>query len=674
MSKAKSSKTPAETLFSHHVFLFPFKWAPFTQKEEASASFDKQTNLKPLVEEFRKVPERWRSKAFKIDTLLGYSEYNYFLDYVREILYDLHEDEAKGDDNSDPVGSTSPLYTPNSGTKDVIQHFEYVPSRGKMFYHIKLQGREKPYELEIESFFLHLYYTGVGVFSFHLNNRHAEQANPEDILAINQFGRRLYPIYFDIDQDVIGTQEIFKDQNFAAGLKGVAGKREQGAQREVLAESISVTLGEQTSMEDFADYTNYEKFKHNPFLLPKFIKEFLPEGLFCTHDNPEANTKGRYTISPALDDRMFVVCWYGQSQLSAQLREAFRYEQVYKNAVIEPQHAAIEPALDWWYKYVFVNTKTMTCQNAELRWKNMQNSTNLRWRDQGTFYGVTAYSLVMVTNNLTELKKSNRGFLVTYLQSIYYKLVELVLVQRATVERFADEVTHISRLEDDKNGNELPIKVSALYKQYIRFVNKIYFREVTAQALGSELYEGLQEQASVSKNVKDLDDEIKELHAYVQQTQERKRNNRLAQVSNITAAFLGPSLLIGFYGISSYPQFESPWREIGILWLMLSSYFTGYFSRRIFRENPSYPNQKEVNLRTRYALIPFAIGMAFPLLAPLLKTWVFDNKPAVIEAKHLDVRQETKLKSLPIQGDTSRKNLIVQPPLAPNLFTFPKTN
>lgn len=670
MSKAKFSKTPAETLFSHHVFLFPFKWAPFAQKEETSASFDKQTNLEPLVGEFRK-DNRWRSKAFKIDTLLGYSEYNYFLDYVREILYDLHEDEVKKDDNSGPVGSTSPLYSSNSGTKDVIQHFEYVPSPGKMFFRIKLQSREKPYELEIESFFLHLYYTGVGVFSFHLNNRHAEQSAPEDILAINQFGRRLYPIYFDIDQDVIGTQEIFKDQDFAAGLKGVAGKREQAAQREVLAESIAVTLGELTATEDFEDYTDYEKFKHNPFLLPKFIKQFLPTDLFCTHDNPEASTQGRYTISPALDDRMFVVCWYGQANLSAQLREAFRYEQVYKNAEIEPQHAAIEPALDWWYKYVFVNTKTMTCQNAELRWKNMQRSTNLRWRDQGTFYGITAYSLVMLTNNLAELKKSNRGFLVTYLQSIYYKLVELVLVQRATVERFADEVTHISRLDSNK---ELPLKVGALYKQYIRFVNKIYFREVTAQALGSELYELLQEQASVSKNVKDLDDEIKELHAYVQQTQERKRNNRLAQVSNITAAFLGPSLLIGFYGISSYPQFESPWRETGILWLMASSYLTGYFSRRIFRENPNYPSQEEVNKRTRHALIPFAIGMFFPLLAPLVKTWFFDTKPTVIEAKHLGTRQETRLKSLPIQGDTSLKNLIVQPSLAPNLFTFPKTD
>jgi hypothetical protein len=249
-----------------------------------------------------------------------------------------------------------------------------------------------------------------------------------------------------------------------------------------------------------------------------------------------------------------------------------------------------------------------------------------------------------------------------------------VLVQRATVERFADEVTHISRLEDNKNGNELPIKVSALYKQYIRFVNKIYFREVTAQALGSELYEALQEQASVSKNVKDLDDEIKELHAYVQQTQERRRNSRLAQVSNITAAFLGPSLLIGFYGISSYPQFESPWRELGIIWLMASSYFTGYFSRRIFRENPNYPTQEEVNKRTRHALIPFAIGMFFPLLAPLVKIWFFDPTPAAIEAKYLDARPETRLKSLPIQGDSSHKRVIVQPPLEPNLFTFPKTD
>lgn len=634
MSKTKSSKPQAESLYSHHVFLFPFKWAPIAAPGQSNDSFVAQTALDPLVAEFRKMPKQWRSKAFEINTLLGYSEYNYFLDYVREILYDLHEDPAPGSTQS----STSPLYSTSSGTKDVIQHFEYVPTRKRKLYRIKVHGRYQPYELEVESFFLHLYYTGVGVISFHLNNRRADQSSPEDILAINQFGRRVYPIYFDIAQEFIGTPQVFKDQNFEEGLAGVPGHREQGAQREVLAEYIEVVMDddvvdeqgqkkEQAIREDFSRYRAYENFKHSPFLLPRFIEAFLPSNLFATHDNLVTGPQPRYTINPALDDRMFVVCWYGNAQLSTQLREIFRYNKVYENGEVMPLHRPYESMLDWWYKYVFVNAKTMTCQNAELRWKGMHQSTNLRWRDQGTFYGVTAYSLVMLTTDLTTLKASNRGFLLTYLQSIYYKLVELVLVQRATVERFADEVTHLSRLESKK---ELSLKVSSLYKQYIRFVNKIYFREVTAQALGSELYDALQEQSSVGKNVKDLDVEIQELHAYVQQTQERKRSQRTEQITSITAAFLGPSLLIGAYGINVYPKLVPDLEYFALLWLLLCSIATGYLASRIFQGD----NGNGWRWRLYTALVPFMLGLIFPLLAPWINHSVDQWKHPKSKTEH----------------------------------------
>jgi hypothetical protein len=658
-------------LYSHHVFLFPFKWAPAAGSPEHNDTFGRQTALKEIIDAFK--PTNWESKAFKIDSILSYTEYNYFLDYVREILYDLHED-----------GNPSPLYTDASGADEVIQHFEYKRS-DRMYYRIKIRDREAPYELEIQSFFLHLYYTGVGVFSFHLNNKRQDQSAPDDILAINQYGRRIYPIYFDINQEQVGDYEIFNDKNFEHGLVGQPGKRDQAAQSEVLAEYIEVEFAnrlpsekknetesspQQTEEayvavkghENFQRYKNYEEFKYNPFLLPVFIAEFLPKGLFCTHENPNGTQQGKYFLNPALDDRMFLVCWYGNTVLARAIGKALHDNLPFKEKE-EPyldEYRGLKPQLDWWYKYIFVNYRMVTCQNAELRWESIRNNSNLRWRDQGTFYGITSYSLVMLTVDLNDLKASRRAFLVTYLQTIYYKLAELVLVQRATVERFADEVTHISRLDEK---DKLPQKVTSLYRQYIRFVNKIYFREVTAQALGAELYEALQDQANVARNVKDLSEEIQELHNYVQQSQEFKRSQRLEIISNLTAAFLGPSLLIGFYGMNVFPQTDCTLlNHLGLVVITICAILTAMFSMRIFEnvKNDANGNQPKRFLGIRRTVItafmPFGFAIIFPSLLVIYEdTSLFDYLKTACEK--YEERKNEQPQTVP-QSPSTQKDTI----------------
>jgi len=176
----------------------------------------------------------------------------------------------------------------------------------------------------------------------------------------------------------------------------------------------------------------------------------------------------------------------------------------------------------------------------------------------------------------------NAGFQVTHLQTIYYKLAELVLLQRASVQRFSDEVTHISRLDAD--DEKLPEKVSSLYRQYIRFVNKIYFREVTAQTQGIELYQLLQKQARLEKQVKDLDDEINELHNYVLQTTEQKRleqekklveaestrNRKLESLTLLGSIFIPPSILLAFYGVSILGEVHQPCLQ-HLLWALFGT-------------------------------------------------------------------------------------------------------
>ena len=130
---------------------------------------------------------------------------------------------------------------------------------------------------------------------------------------------------------------------------------------------------------------------------------------------------------------------------------------------------------------------------------------------------------------------------------MYYKMAELCLVQRACLLRFSDEVTSISAMKEDKKI-ALAERVGNLYKQYLRFVTRIYFREITAQEQGIELYDMLQ------KHVKDLDHEIQELHTYVAMIQGQKQNRNIELLTIIGALFFLPAFINGFFGMSIIPS------------------------------------------------------------------------------------------------------------------------
>lgn len=90
---------------------------------------------------------------------------------------------------------------------------------------------------------------------------------------------------------------------------------------------------------------------------------------------------------------------------------------------------------------------------TKMKKKLIKKHTYDRWSDYGTFFGVNRYSFVCLTGSLDHLKIPyvNAAFLVNHIQTMYYKLCELCLVQRACLLRFSDEVAHISTMKDDKN-------------------------------------------------------------------------------------------------------------------------------------------------------------------------------------------------------------------------------
>ncbi|MCX6279675.1 MAG: hypothetical protein NT004_16495 [Bacteroidetes bacterium] len=558
-------------LYSYHTFLFPFQWQ-FCGLEMKHKTLEERTCLKEFVKLFDHTP--WKRGKYKTDTILRYNEYNYFYGMVREVLFD----EGKVDLDEAIIANLMYDIAADAHTFN----FKICIDSNKSLF--------KTYRLHIDSILLHIYSTGVGVLSLHLNNRFEDQNQPDDILNINQAGRRLYPPFFGMDPKLTGTDAQFGFNDFAKGLDYVKTK-ELAVEFSILSDSVH---------EDFHSYRNPENFSSNPFQIPRHISYLFQNIPFTVDESNFLDKEKKVYITPLIDDRMYVVCWYGNDEKSEELQSTIGNTQDGKRILAYQQDK-------WWYQFMFNDQRDPTCQNVEMRNELIEKHTYRRWSDYGTFFGVNRYSFVCLTGSLENLKRNNAHFLVNHVQTMYYKLCELCLVQRACLLRFSDEVAEISTMKDDKK-NSLTNRVSNLYQQYLRFVNRIYFREVTAQEQGIELYDMLQEHMKIENNVKDLDHEIQELHNYVTLVEGQKQGRNIELLTIIGALFILPTFIINFVGMIVIPQIENQpfesWRALLILLPLLIGPVAYYFI-----------DKKRAGKWMGW-LILFALGVA-------LASWVF---------------------------------------------------
>lgn len=510
---------PAEPIppyYSHHIFMFPFKWEI---GDPDKLDLDQRTQIDVFAKAIGCDPDQsktgtvedfcWERKPFKLNRPIDYNEYAYFYDYVNEAIYDL-------DDKLLPSSVKE--------NRQLIRHFEYqLPP--ETYYRIQWSNypiTNPPYCLKIDSILLNLYNTGVGIISFHLKNTNHPALT--DIQKINQYGRRIYPPFLAFDTDRIASENDLTFGTDSTQFFAEALGRSIGSE---LPYSIQITNSNGQILHDlhdnFSAYGLQEHYRKDPFRLPGFISNLFPANALVENEADQEESKyQRILIKPVLDDRMFVVSVVAHKEFSEML----------KTPTAHLTH-------DDWYKLVFVDGGFKTCQNAAMSRKLLRKHSYTRWSDWGTLYGVSRYSFIGLCDKSTFF-----GF--HHVRSIYYKMAELVLVQRACLQKFSDEVTHISlRLDDAETADE----ARTLNKMYIRFVNKIYFREVTAQEQGIELYDKLQEVMRLDQSVKDLDHEIQKLHDHVQLVADERSGRSLNQLTLLAGLISVPSLLISFFGL-----------------------------------------------------------------------------------------------------------------------------
>ena len=480
-------------MYSYHIFYFPFKWA---KKDVTEGTMTQLTDfsqirflnngkwVRPAVAESQ---ENDGNKTDKNNVSLDAQVLYNEKNYYFRFVHDVLYDSGDGNDN-------------------LVMHFERKePQEKDVRYLIKVSGREKPYSLNVDAININLYKTGVGMMSFYLRNDDESQCDTRDILNINQYGRRILP-------------PLWSEVN--------AEKRQE------LSEYLEISgLDTEISKEDFKSYTVDEPWTATS-MLDSLLKDLT--------DN--------LTLTPVIDDRMFVMSLYKNDDMS-------RLSLSAADAYCNPS----SPFSEFWYKYLFVDTGWPTCQNDEMMRDLLRSHTYLRWQKWNSLYGVSRYSFVYLTNSGVP------SYLVDYFMTTYARMMEIALVQRASVLCFSNEVTTLTK-RGDWTLEKLSEHVDSLNEEYIRFINRMYFNELTSQDQGVELYGLIRQNLDIDSYVEELKDEIEKLHDTISFKVERSRNEK-AETLNFMAAILLPvSIVTGFWSMnmSLFCNVKSNWLSFAI--------------------------------------------------------------------------------------------------------------
>ena len=482
------SNSDEKKIFSQHIFLFPFKINLPEHNGKSKSKYD--SSIEKLEEISRLIlsDKKWQYRSFNFptenglnkDAVWAYNEEKYFHPYTNAALFNKSCETSSFQEKQTPISN---YYDREIREDDKIE-FGIL---------------DKIYTLNINHLSLRIFETGIGILTITLYNLDEQQSALSDILLINDFGRRIYPQFLGETDGITATKNNF------------------------LPQYIKMYMGEEEIYESFNEKDYLNKLENN---YAEYIKQLI---------HPLKD------ITPVMDDRMFVMCWYGNTPIMNNLKRwrknqnGFNYEQ----------------NTDW-YKYVFVDGKYPGVYNKQLMKKLIQESTYARFVEMGTLYGVTRYSFMCLTDD----DWYGYNIVRNHMQKVYYQMIVLILAQRASLLKFNFEMERIAGLADEiyrskkvRSKDNIVRKIEVLNKDIILFLNRMWFLEITPQEQGIELYNLLQSKIGINEQIEELRTEIKELYDFIELKVEQRSANNLTMMGLL---FIPLSLVTGLFGINLY--------------------------------------------------------------------------------------------------------------------------
>jgi len=487
----------AEELYSRHIFIFPFIWNCFnTHKNIEDVDFTSRKTFKtietilnnnvflePNSFSFETIVDRKADEKGEKSYFNTYNEKKYFYEFAHSALN----------------------LTSDKKAIDTVQYKAILSDDA--YYSISLKNPETTFTLGLKDVHVNFYTSGVGVVTFFLENDFKYKY--DEILTINDYARRIYPQFLGNSPGAFTSETKYS----------------------FLAERLEVKFNQgngNTVVEDFSHYNDFSCIIENDSVLPAHVSKLL--GYNFVTKIPDKPGKGQILIRPVIDDRMYTMCFIRDETVFNELRIWNTQENTYEYNQSSK-----------WYRLLFVDNSKPLC-TSKIMLANLNSiSTYDRWIDgqdndnnpTGHLFGITRYSFITLahpgwfTDNLLH----------HHFTRIYYQMVLLATIQRGSILSFSAELKRISYKIKDEDINTKDVeRISDLHKNYTIFLNRIFFRSVTAQEQGIELYEMIMKNMQIKEEAENLKAEIESLNEFV-------RNKEAHKLSWVASLYLPAALV-----------------------------------------------------------------------------------------------------------------------------------
>ncbi len=512
--------------YSVHSFMLPLRWdylpSSYTLKTGKKAiPFDIRTDLSIFNKFIQETP--FKRKFYRIDgDPVNYNEFVYFHSFITVSLFDLQQpDEKEGSQVS---------------AHKVMCYYEIDCCEQDYF---KMLTDQQEFELQLTGISIHVFNTGVAILTYNLENYNYPQS--ESILMINDLGRRVYPPY-------LGSIE--EDARMTAAPK-----------KSILANRIALFCSALQTTEIVTDYKEYDytaqletyHYQGDVFTyttiktVPSIVTALFDRGSFTF--KMEDERADCIKLNYLKDDRMFFQCWYGNDSL------ANFYSRKKRNGDSIILHSS------FWSAYLNGDrsSDSLGLGNSCFMYEENKRSSYLRWAEYGTVFGLTKDSFVCLSSSIETLKSVHAPLLHVHMKTMYYQMAVLSLAQRCSMLRFSAEVAGLSDL-GKTNESKAADSIKKLYLNYIEFVNKIYFREVTYQIQGREIYEQFQKVMNLQEDITSLENELEELNHFASIISQDKITQETQRLNWIAMIFLPASILFSIMGANFFSTDSHDWK------------------------------------------------------------------------------------------------------------------
>ena len=523
------------------TFIFPFK---LEQKQG-------RVDLNHVRELLKKAQAKvWKPDEFKITDGKGqcrtnrYNEFYYFHPFVRDVLL------------SKPDEKDVACFSRNDYDKLTLKYQKDGESD-------TITAKINSITAKINSISLHLFDVGVGFLS--IETEKDNNIDFQKLLTYNDLTRRVYPPFLKenlVKLDPIKNDTILPDEITLSRTNPTDPSK------------IEKTLTESFENDTLEKCLNDAK----PFL-SNIIQELLAP--FQFRANMKKNDMARDVIyyMPFTDDRMFVISWFlpepsnpadhkiaelilNPTTGSGKKASSFltgtsgtaKKEYSYKNS-------------EEWYKFVFVDGKEKGIHNAEMMEKLIAPHTYARHVEDGSLYGMSRYSFVCLCKEDNE--KTYHEIIKGHMQSMYFRMAILVILQRAILLKFSEDIGAIAK---DFDGKTVIDDASVLHGNFIKYINKYRTLEASPQEQGIEIYNQWMDIFDIERLFQEAQREISDMAEYIENKIESNRNDKMAIITIIGVPLAIIGLILSFWQTfnESFLQHQSTYLPCLKQWAFLS--------------------------------------------------------------------------------------------------------